>query len=57
MIKRSAEHPKLHKHLTKAYVDVTVINDEEHFGAMNIVLKELYQHVKNASWEGTFHLT
>lgn len=49
MIKRSAEHPKLHRHLTKAYVDVTVINDEEHFGAMNIVLKELYQHVKNAS--------
>lgn len=50
MIKRSLEQPKLQRHLTKkVYVAVTVINAEEHFGAMNIVLKELYQCVKNAS--------
>lgn len=40
----------LQRHLTKKVcVTVTVINTEEHFGAMNTVLKELYQHVQNAS--------
>lgn len=36
----------------KVHVTVIVINGEEHFGAMSIVLKELYQHVKKCIMRG-----